>query len=79
MAAGLLSRPGTKHGPCRSRCKHVDCNCSRHDAAAVCRFCKKPIGYGTRFYREARGLVHAVCLEDAKRSVADATDGEAQA
>jgi hypothetical protein len=35
-------------------------------AAAICPHCRKPIGYGVRFYRdEAERLVHALCFEQA--------------
>lgn len=50
MAAGILSKPGTKHGPCEGDCKHTDCAATRTLAGTVCPFCKEPIGYGRRFY-----------------------------
>lgn len=66
MAAAFISEPGTKHGPCKTPCKHEDCAQSRKMAEGICRLCGKPIGYETRFYmdpenREAN--VHALCLE----------------
>lgn len=64
MAAGILSKPGTKHGPCKVQCTHTDCAETRNMAAQSCHFCKKPIGYDRRFYRDAAGICHADCLED---------------
>jgi hypothetical protein len=71
MAAGVLSKPGSKHGPCKKApCKHTDCAYTRTIAGKSCRICTKPIGYGARFYQESSGLsvaesafVHAVCAE----------------
>lgn len=66
MAAGVLSKPGTKYGPCNTACKHLDCAQTRQWADAQCSRCTKPIGYDTRFYRnEDSTLVHAVCEESA--------------
>ena len=67
MAAGILPKPGTKHGPCK-RCEHIDCRQTRRDAESLCRVCQRPIGYQTRFYRETdppgrNNLVHAACVE----------------
>ena len=66
MAAAMLARPGTKTGPCKGECAHKDCAGTRSMAATLCLYCKKPIGYGVRFYRtEADGLAHALCFEEA--------------
>lgn len=66
MAAGILSRPGSKLGPCK-RCEHIDCRESRAMAAADCRFCQKPIGYGVRYVaaRLTGCLAHERCVDDA--------------
>ncbi len=66
MAAGVLPKPGTKLGPCKS-CGHRDCEQMRIESSAPCRFCQKPICYDVRFYRSALSgdLAHATCLEDA--------------
>lgn len=75
MAAGRLPAPGTEFGPCivptpdgkgSDACGHTDCAATRAEAATICRFCGKEIGYETRFYIESdtRQLVHADCLED---------------
>ena len=70
MAASTLSEPGSKYGPCERECECVDCAAVRKMAAAVCRICKVPIGYGIRFYSERTHpeggpfLVHAVCYEE---------------
>lgn len=45
MAAGLVSAPGSRLGPCLGACEHVDCGLSRKTAAAACRHCGRPIGY----------------------------------
>ena len=72
MAAGYLSAPGTKHGPCQM-CDHRDCAHTRRMAAAVCRHCKKPIGYDVGFFMDPtdpkrEALVHALCeYEDAEK------------
>lgn len=63
MAAGVIQKPGTEHGPCES-CQHRDCLESRGIAATVCHFCSNPIGYDTAFYRDDGLFVHAVCLEE---------------
>lgn len=67
MAAGVLPKPGTKVGPCKGRCRHLDCRQTREDAAASCRFCGETIGYERGFVRSrlTGALAHEVCLEDA--------------
>ena len=67
MAAGILPAPGTKVGPCKAKCSHRDCAGTRADAAFVCRFCQKPIGYGVGFYRARLSgeLAHSFCFEEA--------------
>jgi hypothetical protein len=67
MAASRLPKPGSQLGPCRHACTHRDCAASRTMAATICRFCRKPVGYETRFYN-ASGLCHAACLEEATES-----------
>lgn len=47
---------------------HTDCEQIRAMAASLCRLCSKPIRFDVRMYVEPeneRGLVHALCLEDA--------------
>jgi hypothetical protein len=64
MAAGYLSKPGRKYGPCIGNCTHSDCAASRKIASSVCRHCGKPIGYDVRFYDPVGETpVHAVCEE----------------
>lgn len=71
MAAGILSAPGTKLGPCKSKdlfstpeCKHKDCAQIRLMADTLCTVCLKTIGYETRFYEsEDKTLTHALCYE----------------
>ncbi len=63
MAPGLIPRPGTDYGPCSEPCRHIDCQQTRHDAAAVCPHCRQPIGYDRPFYRQAGELAHASCAE----------------
>ena len=60
-----LPKPGTKLGPCKGGCVHIDCRHTIQDAQTACRFCLKPIGYETPFYRARLDgkLAHAVCLE----------------
>lgn len=65
MAAGILPRPGTQYGPCEQPCDHVDCRATRQDAASICVYCRREIGFGTRFYRTDLTLVHAACAENA--------------
>lgn len=66
MAAGQLSKPGTRLGPCK-RCEHKDCKESIAMASALCRFCAKAIGYDTPFFegRFEDVIAHASCLEQA--------------
>ena len=66
MAAGYLD----PNLPCKDECKHKDCAATRTIAAALCYWCKQPIGYDTAFYHrpqeeEGGGWEHAVCLETA--------------
>lgn len=67
MAAGTLATPGSKYGPCKSECKHVDCYETKRMAYSLCDLCGLSIGYDVRFYTN-RGrpgeLVHARCLEE---------------
>lgn len=65
MAAGYLSPPGAKYGPCRGTCKHKDCAETRETSARSCELCGEPIGYDKNFYQaeQWRKLTHAVCLE----------------
>lgn len=69
MAAGVLSEPGSKHGPCAEACEHVDCDGTRNIAEFECHYCEQLIGYERRFYSEHDGdrtrYVHAPCAEDA--------------
>lgn len=78
MAAGWFS----KDLVCIKPCGHTDCKATWEDSVQLCRFCKKPIGFGTSFYKDPEGglhsngnprLVHALCLEmeilDAKDEV----------
>jgi hypothetical protein len=48
----MHSKPGTDDGPCASACKHKDCQATREDAAAKCRWCGNPIGYESKFYMD---------------------------
>lgn len=50
MAPARIDAPGQPYGPCAKRCKHVDCAESRRIADALCGWCKKKIGYETKFY-----------------------------
>lgn len=65
MAAGNLPAPGTKYGPCKGPCDHLDCAATIRMASTPCRICGECIGYGIRFYMESepevrpRALVHA--------------------
>lgn len=66
MAYGILPAPGTKLGPCRDACHHVDCGWTRLYAGVVCRYCRKPIGYGTAYYRiggATADLIHEACSD----------------
>lgn len=47
-----LPTPGTKYGPCKGKCKHTDCAATRTEAETPCRYCKKPIGFDTKFYTD---------------------------
>jgi hypothetical protein len=67
MAMGILAAPGTKVGPCKTKCGHIDCRQTRADAAAQCRFCGKAIGYGVGFIRArlTGALAHDDCAHEA--------------
>lgn len=63
MAAGLLPKPGTRLGPCRGSCRHLDCAETRRMADTLCDICHKPIGYDALFYRgdTIEHLTHEGC------------------
>lgn len=65
MAAGILPAPGTKVGPCRGKCGHVDCNETRERAASKCLYCGEPVGFRIRCYQHGDYTVHARCHEEA--------------
>lgn len=67
MAAAVLGKPGTEHGPCETPCEHIDCAANRRQAGSICRFCERRIGYEVGFYTDVKDetqLVHATCFED---------------
>lgn len=79
MAAGEVQNPGSKYGPCRNECTHIDCKGLREIANSTCRLCKAPIGYENAFYLDDEHVpptpfddsvafkpryVHALCFEE---------------
>ena len=64
MAAGFLSKPGTKLGPCEDSCEHRDCALTRKMAETVCHLCDEKIGYDTAFYEVNSKYVHGACEHD---------------
>lgn len=70
MSAGILAAPGTKYGPCKRPCAHIDCAETRRIAAAPCRRCGEPIGYDTLYFSEQGGTVfiHLDCAWDEDHS-----------
>ena len=65
MAAGILPRPGTQYGPCKTKCKHIDCTETRERGESKCLYCNKKVGFGVRVYQHGDYTVHALCHEDA--------------
>ncbi len=70
MAAGRLPSPGkvvrgTEIGPCVEPCAHTDCAATRATAAALCKWCGKPIGYETGYFEGDDGTEHELCLLEA--------------
>jgi hypothetical protein len=65
MAAGILPKPGTQYGPCKTNCKHLDCAETRARAESKCLYCRKVVGYGLRVYQHGDYTLHARCHEDA--------------
>ena len=65
MAAGILPIPGSKFGPCKAPCKHIDCAETRSRAESTCLYCQKPVGYNVRVYQHGDYTVHARCHEEA--------------
>ena len=62
MASIFVSKPGTEFGPCADECNHTDCAELRSMAEALCKYCKKPVGYNRRFYKIIDGsFVHELC------------------
>jgi hypothetical protein len=67
MAASATPAPGTQYGPCAEPCEHRSCECSRREAAALCRICTQRVGYGRPWYAtidNIPGAVHADCAEE---------------
>ena len=68
--AVVVSPPGTKYGPCKEPCNHVDCAASRGQASALCVYCGKPIGYASAWITEQnRSVAHWTCALDAAEAV----------
>lgn len=65
MGWARLDPPGQEYGPCKKPCEHRDCAATRAMANTICPLCESLIGYDRRYYREADGLAHAACVEDA--------------
>ena len=67
MAAGTLPKPGTKYGPCLTRCEHLDCARTRTELASLCPLCHQPIADKPYYRMDAAGKVlsHALCVETA--------------
>ena len=65
MAVGIIARPGTKAGPCKGICKHLDCAETRALAKSKCLYCRMPVGYDVRVYQHGDYTVHALCHEEA--------------
>jgi len=63
MAWGILAKPGSKHGPCKGTCAHVDCAANRKTAEALCPDCGKSIGWNTPFVYYQGKPWHNSCLE----------------
>jgi hypothetical protein len=64
VAASRIPRPGTKYGPCKEACAHIDCKAQREEAKTNCEFCHSAIGFGREFYYlSADDLAHAECYE----------------
>lgn len=64
MAAAIIPKPGTKFGPCKKACNHIDCKANRTTAESVCGFCSTPIGFETLYYVDQGAPCHARCLEE---------------
>jgi hypothetical protein len=71
VAAGRIPKPGTAVGPCIDECTHTDCAATREQADALCKACRKVIGYDVRYYRvdqrdgfNSAGYAHAACIEN---------------
>lgn len=64
-----IPAPGTPGGPCSDPCSHPRCKELRRDAASLCVYCEKPIGYDAPNYLESAvsGPVprysHGACAE----------------
>ena len=66
----VLSRPGTKYGPCWSQfCSHPNCNRIRCLASQICPLCKEGLGYQSRLAEfscedfPSVKLCHLSCIE----------------
>ena len=64
MAAGFTPSKNHINAPC-DKCEHRDCAELRKIIGHSCPFCKRAIGYASRFYNDSQyGICHADCLED---------------
>lgn len=65
-----IGKPGTPSGPCpNSACGEPHCTASRARAAAPCRLCREPLGYGRLLVREgAQVYSHAECVDKAHKA-----------
>jgi hypothetical protein len=63
MAASLIAKPGTKFGPCKDACEHVDCRQSRELVNTCCFFCHSRIGYNKMFVTSGKRAAHDTCCE----------------
>lgn len=63
MAYGIVSTPGSKHGPCENSCHHRDCDQLKQLAEEICVYCGDPIGYDRRYchVKEEVTIVHWAC------------------
>lgn len=78
MAAGFLSKPGSKFGPCKTRCNHKDCMATRETARAYCKYCWGEIGFERRFFvleehMSEKVLCHEACAIEEQEKIKQIT------
>lgn len=58
MGYWIISKPGSKFGPCKDPCDHLDCKDNRDMINSECELCKKKLEYEEKFFSFQDGTFH---------------------